>query len=113
MDQMKLQVISKVYSSFFTDGTDHSALECDVLSPSGVSADQCPASLDSYRNVEKTSDSDWKMKFQCLLCSKRYSHRNEYEKHLSTHTCQKSYQCSVCSKRFSRKDSFETHIHIL
>ncbi|XP_075960697.1 uncharacterized protein LOC142964313 [Anarhichas minor] len=49
---------------------------------------------------------------QCDTCGEAFKFRSHFDKHLRTHSDEKSHSCSLCEKRFSKISSLKTHIKI-
>ena len=47
--------------------------------------------------------------FKCPECGKSLKDKNNYKKHLFTHTDAKPYYCNICGKGFIRKDLLKKH----
>ncbi|KAJ8904417.1 hypothetical protein NDN08_000935 [Rhodosorus marinus] len=57
------------------------------------------------------SDGDGKGKFECKLCSKRFSVKPNLRRHHATvHLKQKPYACSRCDRTFGHKNVLDNHI---
>ncbi|KAM6901436.1 uncharacterized protein PEZ65_019542 [Lycodopsis pacificus] len=46
---------------------------------------------------------------QCDTCGEAFNFRSHFDKHLRTHSDEKSHFCSFCEKRFSKISSLKTH----
>ncbi|KAM6943907.1 uncharacterized protein PEZ65_001829 [Lycodopsis pacificus] len=47
--------------------------------------------------------------FQCDTCGEAFKFRSHFDKHLRTHSDEKSHSCSFCEKRFSKISSLKAH----
>lgn len=60
------------------------------------------------------SDVPRKKKFECTVCAKTFSKRNNLNDHvLAKHSNVEKYMCPVCEKSFSYKQSFNRHMNVL
>jgi len=50
--------------------------------------------------------------FQCEICNKNYSNKNNLKNHLSIHTGNKPHKCNICQKSFRLKRTLTEHILI-
>ena len=50
--------------------------------------------------------------YACPFCSKDFSDRFKWNRHLRAHTGEKPYVCRVCNKRYTRKDKLKDHCRI-
>lgn len=48
--------------------------------------------------------------FRCQQCSKTFSRRDHFNRHILVHSGAKPYECEVCSRCFSRKDNKYSHM---
>ncbi|KAL3042829.1 hypothetical protein OYC64_020701 [Pagothenia borchgrevinki] len=49
---------------------------------------------------------------QCSICWRSFSLKDYLIKHMVTHTGVRAYQCSICSKRFTQKSSLNVHMRL-
>nr|CAD7411855.1 unnamed protein product [Timema cristinae] len=48
--------------------------------------------------------------FECDICSYRDTDKDQFDKHLLSHTQPTFYECSICSKRFKSKQYLQKHM---
>ena len=48
--------------------------------------------------------------FQCKLCGKGFTHKNDCTKHIRTHDDRFKFKCPRCDKMFAGKTSLKKHI---
>ena len=46
---------------------------------------------------------------QCKTCQKCFISKSKLDRHIRTHTGEKSYECSKCGRRFRGKDQLQKH----
>lgn len=63
-------------------------------------------SLQSHQVLHQSK----RMKFECDLCGRKYSHRDDLRKHLESH--KNSFKCSDCKKTFPRKSALKAHLKL-
>ncbi|OCT91377.1 zinc finger and BTB domain-containing protein 20 [Xenopus laevis] len=68
-----------------------------------------------YQNASQTSHSTSsaqgeKKPYECTLCSKTFTAKQNYVKHMFVHTGEKPHQCSICWRSFSLKDYLIKHM---
>uniref|UniRef100_A0A8C4RFG9 Zinc finger and BTB domain-containing protein 20 n=1 Tax=Erpetoichthys calabaricus TaxID=27687 RepID=A0A8C4RFG9_ERPCA len=49
---------------------------------------------------------------QCSICWRSFSLKDYLIKHMVTHTGVRAYQCSICNKRFTQKSSLNVHMRL-
>ncbi|XP_064158119.1 zinc finger and BTB domain-containing protein 20-like isoform X2 [Anguilla rostrata] len=49
---------------------------------------------------------------QCNICWRSFSLKDYLIKHMVTHTGVRAYQCSICNKRFTQKSSLNVHMRL-
>ena len=50
--------------------------------------------------------------FKCDICSREFSQKNNLDRHYRSHTGEKPYECNICHKRFSQKNNLDVHERI-
>ncbi|XP_071058568.1 zinc finger protein 32-like [Pseudochaenichthys georgianus] len=63
-------------------------------------------------SVSDSSRSAVKKQFGCSVCSKSYTYRNNFQRHMRIHTGEKPFSCSVCKKPFSQREHLKEHMRI-
>uniref|UniRef100_A0A6I8PXG2 Zinc finger and BTB domain-containing protein 20 n=1 Tax=Xenopus tropicalis TaxID=8364 RepID=A0A6I8PXG2_XENTR len=68
-----------------------------------------------YQNTSQTSHSTSsaqgeKKPYECTLCNKTFTAKQNYVKHMFVHTGEKPHQCSICWRSFSLKDYLIKHM---
>ncbi|XP_077298110.1 uncharacterized protein LOC143919594 isoform X2 [Arctopsyche grandis] len=48
--------------------------------------------------------------FECEICSKTFTYKSTFDRHLTTHTGEKAFKCDICSKSFALKRNLAAHI---
>ncbi|PSN31453.1 hypothetical protein C0J52_19055, partial [Blattella germanica] len=48
--------------------------------------------------------------FQCEICNKSFTRKSDLNRHMITHTSKRPFQCEICSKSFSQKSYLSTHV---
>lgn len=49
------------------------------------------------------------VQFPCTLCSKEFKCRTHLERHISSHTTEKTLNCAICAKNFAQMDHLKRH----
>ncbi|CAG9975887.1 unnamed protein product [Clonostachys byssicola] len=60
-------------------------------------------------NPTSMSKQKHRARFQCTLCSKRFTRAYNLRSHLRTHTNERPYVCTICGKAFPRQHDRKTH----
>ncbi|PSN31448.1 hypothetical protein C0J52_19050 [Blattella germanica] len=48
--------------------------------------------------------------FQCKICSKSFTRKNDRNRHMIIHTSNRPFQCEICSKSFTQKSYLSIHM---
>uniref|UniRef100_A0A4W3HS25 Zinc finger and BTB domain-containing protein 20 n=1 Tax=Callorhinchus milii TaxID=7868 RepID=A0A4W3HS25_CALMI len=60
--------------------------------------------------VQNASGQTEKKPYECTLCNKTFTAKQNYVKHMFVHTGEKPHQCSICWRSFSLKDYLIKHM---
>ncbi|GAB0097216.1 hypothetical protein DMENIID0001_128330 [Sergentomyia squamirostris] len=99
------QICKKSYSS---KGNFHS----HVLSHQGISnffCEICGKSIDT-RGAWKHMQSHEDVNLNCPVCNKAFATVARRDRHIKTHSGEKSHKCFFCEKTFARKDHAKQHM---
>ena len=64
----------------------------------------------SYSTVVQMNSGKTQRIYKCLICSKVFTHKNNFRQHYMTHTGEKPFACTVCSFRSSQKRNVKHHM---
>ncbi|XP_059506310.1 zinc finger and BTB domain-containing protein 20-like isoform X2 [Stegostoma tigrinum] len=64
----------------------------------------------SQSTMQGTSGQTEKKPYECTLCNKTFTAKQNYVKHMFVHTGEKPHQCSICWRSFSLKDYLIKHM---
>ncbi|XP_038658135.1 zinc finger and BTB domain-containing protein 20-like isoform X1 [Scyliorhinus canicula] len=64
----------------------------------------------SQSTIQGTSGQTEKKPYECTLCNKSFTAKQNYVKHMFVHTGEKPHQCSICWRSFSLKDYLIKHM---
>ena len=53
-----------------------------------------------------------KRDFQCEVCDKQFSHKDDLKLHMLIHTKVKPHECHICKKKFTQKGNLVQHFRI-
>ncbi|PSN31455.1 hypothetical protein C0J52_19055, partial [Blattella germanica] len=48
--------------------------------------------------------------FQCKICNKSFTRKNNLNRHMIIHTSNRPFQCEICNKSFTRKSDLNRHM---
>ncbi|KAJ8920481.1 hypothetical protein NQ315_005350 [Exocentrus adspersus] len=48
----------------------------------------------------------------CQFCSKNFTHRGDYNKHLRKHTKEQPFECPVCKRKFAHTSNLQRHYRL-
>ena len=60
--------------------------------------------IESAKNIHKSAKA-----FECSICCKTFTAKQNLKKHRQIHTGEKPFQCKICSKSFSRSSNLKAH----
>ncbi|XP_065582451.1 zinc finger protein 728-like isoform X4 [Artemia franciscana] len=66
----------------------------------------------SYLASHMTKMHKIKERAVCSICNAHFAHRGHLNRHLKTHTGEKSFKCNVCQRAFAVKENLDAHMTI-
>ena len=63
--------------------------------------------LDNNENVNPVVNA-----YKCTACSKEFTPKSDFDRHMKIHSGIKDYKCNVCFKEYTRKSTLDTHMKV-
>lgn len=63
-------------------------------------------------STSSAHSSNTRKSMTCPHCSKSFTHRGDFNKHIRTHTGEQPYKCEICNKRFAHTSNLNRHLKV-